>query len=790
MPQAISIPALRSRLTALPWMAAVACVATGGLAGVAQGAEEDFFKARLQPFLTTHCVDCHSGEEPAGDLKLDGFKDAASVRAGAATWGKVVEYLEAGIMPPDDQPTPAADDVLAVTGWVSEQLATLGDTGQRDPGRVTIRRLNRVEYANTIRDLIGVDFKPADDFPSDDVGYGFDNIGDVLTLPPLLMEKYLAAAEKIATQAIVARQATEPVNSRFAADKLHSSLDGPGGAATGALYANGRVSTEVTFPVDGDYMIRARAFGEQAGPDAVKMALWIDDKKAAEVDVPATAEKPAIYEGKLTVAAGKFNVSAEFLNDFYDPNQTDPAQRDRNLFVDYLEIEGPLDHTRTLPESHRRILFREPKGDESPNGKPDDAKEIESAAREVLSRFATRAYRRPVTNDEVDRLMRLFEVGREGDGPFAAGIQLAVQAILVSPHFLFRVELDSGAGADSHVEKLNDYQLASRLSYFLWSSMPDDELSALAASGELGKPEVLSAQVKRMMADEKSRALVDNFAGQWLQIRNLSLATPNRQQFKEFDDGLRNAMQQETEMFFESVFREDRSVLDLLDADYTFLNEELAALYGIEGISGKEFRRVSFADKRRGGLLTHASILTITSNPTRTSPVKRGKWIMEQILGTPPPPPPPGVPELEQTELKGTLRQKMEQHRENPACAVCHNRMDPLGFAFENFDAIGRWRDRDDEAEIDPSGTLPGGQKFSGAAELRAILKSKPDVFARNLARKMLTYALGRGLEPYDNQAIREIAARMAADNYKCSSLVQAVVSSEPFRMRRGKGVE
>jgi hypothetical protein len=421
---------------------------------------------------------------------------------------------------------------------------------------------------------------------------------------------------------------------------------------------------------------------------------------------------------------------------------------------------------------------------------------VAECAREILTRFATRAYRRPATSAEMDRLLRVFDVGRQlneqgqAQATFAAGIQLAVQAILVSPHFLFRVELDSGHDANSPVQKLNDWQLASRLSYFLWSSMPDDELFRLAAAGELGKPEVLDGQTRRMLADKKSQALVENFAGQWLQIRNLSIVSPDRTQFKSFGEHLRKAMLKETELFFESVVREDRSVLDLIDADYTFLNEDLAFLYGIEGVEGNDFRRVQLKDKRRGGILTQASILTITSNPTRTSPVKRGKWIMEQLLGTPPPPPPPGVPELEQTELKGTLRQKMEQHRANAACAVCHNRMDPLGFAFENFDAIGRWRDRDDEAEIDPSGTLPGGKKFSGAAELRTILRSQPDRFARNLARKMLTYAIGRGLEPYDNQAIGEIATSMAADDYKCSSLVLAVVNSEPFRMRRGKGVE
>jgi hypothetical protein len=386
--------------------------------------------------------------------------------------------------------------------------------------------------------------------------------------------------------------------------------------------------------------------------------------------------------------------------------------------------------------------------------------------------------------------MQFFHLARQHGGSFGAGLQLAVQAALVSPNFLFRVELDAATGASAPVHKLNDHQLASRLSYFLWSSMPDEELFRLAEQGELSQDDVLASQVARMIADPKSQTLVENFAGQWLQIRNLSLVSPDRARFKGFDNDLRLAMRQETELFFASVMREDRSVLDLLDADYTFLNERLAKHYGIEGIEGAEFRRVPLSDRRRGGLLTQASILTITSNPTRTSPVKRGKWIMEQILGTPPPPPPPGVQELEQVKLEGTLRQKMEQHRENQSCAVCHARMDPLGFALENFDAVGAWRDRDEDHEIDASGILPDGKSFTGAAELRVILKAKPELFARSLVRKMLTYALGRGLEPYDARAVHEITARLQAHDYKFSSLILEVVRSEPFRMRRARGVE
>ncbi|MBI2823799.1 MAG: DUF1592 domain-containing protein [Planctomycetia bacterium] len=743
-------------------------------------AEDDFVLARLRPFLAQHCLACHSGEEPKGDLSLEKYQDAASVRRDRDTWGKVVEYLEGGIMPPEERPRPNRDEVAAVTAWANKQLAALGD-GQRNPGRVTIRRLNRAEYNNTIRDLVGVAFKPAEDFPTDDVGYGFDNIGDVLSLPPVLLEKYLAAAERIASEAIQASpQSSAPAKARFAPAQMKLASGGDGEPTTGILVSNGEVFVDVPFTSDGEYIVRAGACAQQAGPDPARMALKVDGKDVQSFEVKATADRPEAYEVRLTIEAGTKRIAVAFVNDYYQPNHPDPKQRDRNLFVDCLEIEGPLGDAPTLPDSHRRIIFRQ----------PTDVNDADACAKEILAKFARRAYRRTVSETEVERLLRFVRLARADGGTFEAGIQLAVQAVLVSPSFLFRVELDGDAASGAPTQPIDDFQLASRLSYFLWSSMPDDELTRLADEGALAKGDNLAAQVKRMLADEKAAALVENFAGQWLQIRNLDIAAPDRMRFKDFDDGLRAAMRRETELFFESVMREDRSILEFIDADYTFVNDRLAKHYGIEGVDGKEFRRVSLPDKRRGGVLTHASILTVTSNPTRTSPVKRGKWIMEQILGTPPPPPPPGVQELEQGKLEGTLRQKMEQHRANPNCAVCHNRMDPLGFAFENFDAIGAWRDREGEQTIDAGGTLPGGQTFAGATQLRAILKAAPEPFARNLVRKMLTYALGRGLESYDNEAVNEITSQLAAHDYKFSTLVVAVVKSEPFRMRRAKGVE
>ncbi|HVU86179.1 MAG TPA: DUF1592 domain-containing protein [Pirellulales bacterium] len=739
--------------------------------------QEAFFAERLQPFLQKYCIDCHSGEAPEADLAFDIIKDESAIAGNRERWSHVVEYLEAGIMPPDDQPQPTLDEVASINAWIGTRLANLGGSGVRDPGRVTIRRLNRIEYNNTVRDLVGVDFQPADDFPSDDVGYGFDNIGDVLSLPPILLEKYLAAADKIAARAIVDPWPPKPEIRKFAEGQLISGQRGRKGVASGRLEKEGDVYVEREFLAEADYIIRCRAHAEQAGDEPARMALRLDGKDLATFEVLAVAGSPGLYEARTHIATGKRRIAAAFLNNFVDPENPDETRRDRNLIVESLEIDGP--HGEVLaPPSHRQLIVRTPAGDE------------EACAEEILTRFASRAYRRPVAAEEVDRLMELVRLARDSGDSFERAIRLAVQAALVSPHFLFRVELDADTSDEALVQQIDNHQLAARLSYFLWSSMPDEELFRLAEQGGLSNDEVLAAQVRRMIADPRSQQLVENFAGQWLQIRNLSIASPDRKRFKGFDEFLRTAMRKETELFFASVMREDRSIVDLLDADYTFLNERLAKHYGIEGIEGDEFRRVQLTDRRRGGVLTQASVLMVTSNPTRTSPVKRGKWIMEQILGTPPPPPPPGVQELEQVKLEGTLRQKMEQHRANASCAVCHARMDPLGFAFENFDAIGAWRDQDEDHPIDPSGVLPGGKTFSGATELRALLAARPELFARSLVRKMLTYALGRGLEAYDTQTVADIAERLKSQDYKFSALVLEIVRSQPFQMRRARGAE
>ncbi|MFO0945847.1 MAG: DUF1592 domain-containing protein [Planctomycetota bacterium] len=739
------------------------------------------FEAKVRPFLQKHCLECHGEKEPAGGLALHKFKEKDSITKHRKVWKKVAHNIRTHAMPPEEKPRPDADEVESIAAWITTELNNFDCSGQHDPGRVTIRRLNREEYNNTIRDLVGIAFRPADDFPSDDVGYGFDNIGDVLSLSPLLLEKYLSAAEQIVNKAIVTDDPRRSKLVRVPGDKLAMTETVRGlDDGTRLITGLGAVHCEYFARTEGDYILRVKAYGEQAGTEPVKMSISVDGRFVHFANVTATRDEPKIFEKRIKLAEGGRKIAATFLNDYSRPTDPDPTKRDRNLAVSHIEIEGPIGLEPTpLPESHTRIIFRQP------------TLETEGeCAREIVERFATRAFRRPVPPEEVARYLKLYDLARtEGDG-FEQGIQLALQGILVSPHFLFRIEVDKDPKDPKAIHPITDFELATRLSYFLWSTMPDEELFALAREGKLREGDNLASQIKRMLADPKSKEFVENFAGQWLQLRSLMLLAPDTKRFPEFDDSLRAAMREETLLFFETVMKEDRSILDFIDADFTYLNGRLAKHYGIPGVDGSEFRRVALPPGPRGGILTQASILTVTSNPTRTSPVKRGKWILEELLGEPPPPPPPNVPELEAQgqSLTGTLRQKMEQHRSNPSCASCHARLDPLGFGLENFNAIGGWRDKEGDFPIDASGELPDGSRFQGPAELKQILKSKQAEFRRCLTEKMLTYALGRGLEYYDQCAVDEIVEALAADGNRFSRLILEVASSEPFQQRRGKG--
>jgi hypothetical protein len=1019
------------------------------------------YQKDVLPLLKKYCFDCHADGAKKGGVEYDKYKSHADLLADRKLWDQTLLNIRSRAMPPENKKKqPTLDERAVMQAWIDfEVLKT--DPKNPDPGRVTIRRLNRTEYNNTIRDLVGVNFKPADDFPADDAGYGFDNIGDVLSMPPVLLEKYLTAADRILAQAIVVPP-TQRVRSarldpkllegptetyvgatgtmrmftkgaatmRFAttmagehrfrvlaAERISGSetarlevrvdgnvvktvsvngtLESPtlvefaarlsagshalsfgllnphdGPAGTGTKYSRGlaieqiellepaeatelvrptaqriaarqlkggndttnpdaprrvsgtkpltakfsvaragehrlRLATQtrhvapettrmeirvdgkpvktievrgdsdlahiaelpvqlsagthelslalvnpyttpkdargrsqtrafavewveiveptpnavvrllpdlllvgynaklqgdgwvalnsveeddVAFdfvaPRDGEYFLRTLAWAKPTGSNAMVVTFQRDKEILRQVKVEADESAPQHYEAKFRLPAGKHRLRVVVLRDKTGLSPEKAAEwrsgKDQKgtVHVHHLEVEGPPEAAAEMvPEMPRRIFFKRATKDTEPQ-----------VAREVIGAFAKRAYRRPVTVAEVERLMKLYDLARKNGEPFEGGVAQALKAVLVSPNFLFRGELQPEPDNPKSVHAVNEFALASRLSYFLWSTMPDDELFALAERGQLRKN--LDAQVRRMLVDRKSRALVENFAGQWLQLRNLAIIQPDKKLFPSYDAKLRAAMARETELLFETVLREDRSVFEFLTADYTFVNERLARHYGIAGVTGDAFQRVSLKGQPRAGVLTHASILTLTSNPTRTSPVKRGKWVLENLLATPPPPPAPNVPELEdQKALTGTLRQKMEQHRANPTCASCHTKMDAIGFGLENYDAIGAFRAQDAGAAIDPSGELSAAEKFQGPVDLAKLLATKKqEDYIRCLAEKMLTYALGRGLEYYDRNTVKAIADGLAKRRHSFSGLVLEVVNSVPFQKRRGEG--
>ena len=747
------------------------------LAFSASAAAPDF-KGTAVAFMKKHCYECHGEKSKKADLDLTKFKDAATILKEQKHWKSVLHQVNTGEMPPKKKPQPTPQELANFNAAIENSFALAEKTAKPDPGRVTLRRLNRTEYNYTVRDLLNVDYNAAEDFPADDIGHGFDNIGDVLTLSPMHLERYLAAAESVALRAIALTPEKPPQRT------LSSKYLSPGGNFTARfrpLDKAGKLSTVFNFTTPGEFKFNARVYGLTAtGKENVRMVLVVDGKELNEVEVTGSEKSPQTHSVTLRLPIGNHDFAVKFLN------PSEPGELPRTLFVEWLQAEGPSD---TRPEFQQVVNARfvnTPKA---------------SRTREFAQWFITRAFRRPATPAELDRYVQVANAAEAATGKWDGGVQQLVKVVLCSPKFLFRVELDSLPRYPG-AHPIDEYQLASRLSYFLWSTMPDEELLNLAAKNQLTA--ALDSQVRRMLKDPKAESLTKHFALQWLQLERLKIFAPDNKLFPAFDERLRLSMQRETELFFGEIIREDRSVLDLIDADFTYLNEPLAKHYGIADTAGNvlsqkktqtggqaiprnEFVRVALPGKERGGLLTHASILTVTSNPTRTSPVKRGKWVLEQILGTPPPPPPPDVPELDgQKTLTGTLRQRMEQHRENPSCAGCHKQMDALGFAFENFDAIGRFRVKTDEGIIDPSGTLPDGKAFQGPAELKTILKGKQELIVRNLAEKLLTYGVGRGLEFYDNRALNQICVQTAKADYKFSTLITAIVKSEPFRLRRG----
>jgi len=746
-----------------------------------------------------YCMDCHIGPKAPAGLNLQAL-DFDNLDRNGAVWEKLMVKLRNREMPPPGMPRPDAATYQDLVSSIDAERDRLAQV-RPNPGRPTLHRLNRSEYANVIRDLLAIEIDVSELLPADDIGYGFDNIGDVLNVSPLLLERYLAVAGKISRAAV--GDTTLPVSYRTytvphglaQTDRMNESMP---------LGSRGGTSVRHLFPVDGEYEISVGLqngkFDELLGFERDRtLDLRLDNQRLERFSIPAERragldtrvdatpvhgdrEAPdANLKVRLTVKAGARTITATFLRDTIVAEGIVANGREKTYFegVGSITVAGPFNVQGPGDTPSRQKIFVC-----HPGGTADE----QSCAEKVISSLAHRAYRRPIDRDDLAPLLAQYRKGAESGG-FEAGIRLALESILVSPEFIFRMEFDPPGAAPGSINRVSDVELASRLSFFLWSSMPDDELLAVAERGELGKPDVLAVQVRRMMADPRVNELVKNFAGQWLYLRNIARIQPDPAVFPAFDENLRQAMAKETELLVGSTFREDRNVADLLDTNYTFVNQRLAEHYGIPGIYGNEFRRVALTDKNRYGLLGQAAILAVTSYPNRTAPTIRGKWVLEQLLGTPPPPPPPNVPSLKDDASVSTMtmRQRMELHRANPSCAACHRLMDPIGFALENYDGLGRWRETagPGTGKIDSSGVLPDGAKFEGPAGLRDILVNKRELFVDTVTERLLTYALGRGLEEYDRPVIRRITRQAAADDYRWSSIILGVIESAPFQMRR-----
>jgi hypothetical protein len=747
-----------------------------------------------------YCVTCHNQRLKTGGLALDTL-DFTKVPDDAETWEKVLQKLHAGAMPPAGMPRP---DAASLTQLISSIETQIDRAAQAKPfaGRPLLHRMNRAEYANAIRDLLGLDVDAATLLPPDDAAYGFDNISDALGLSPSLQERYLSAAASVSALA-VGDPHVKPAATTYRIRQDLSQNQHIEGLPLGTI---GGVLAHFYFPLDGEYEFQAKLYRTNLNiMRGLEFAHQVEFTAAGQrillASIGGPADLASLFEkttetgdsvdarlrARVKVTAGPSDVTAAFLegSPVERPDRLQPFERSSTDNFDWsgwphiqtLTITGPFNATGPGDTpSRRRILSCHP------------AKTTDEAAcaRKILASIARQAYRQPVSEADLARILKFYEAGRR-DGNFETGVQLALERILASPKFVMRAEKDPPNAAPGSVYRISDLNLASRLSFFLWSSIPDEELLTLAASGKLHEPAVLQQQTLRMLRDPKSHALVSNFAGQWLQLRNVRNVQPNSDEFPDFDDNLRSAFQRETEMFFEAILRENRSALDLLTADFTFLNERLARHYGIAGIYGSQFRRVTLKDDFRRGLLGQGSILAVTSHAERTSPVVRGKWILENILGMPVPPPPPDVPLLKENrdrEKPLAMREQMEEHRANAVCAGCHKTMDPIGLALENFDAVGAWRTREAAGPIDASGLLADGTKVNGVLDLRKAIVSRPELFAGTLTGKLLIYALGRGLDYRDMPAVRGILHDAAADNYKMSSLILGVVRSTPFQMR------
>jgi hypothetical protein len=771
--------------------------------------------AAHQATIQEYCVSCHNERLKTGGLALEG-RDLGNVHADAETWEQVVRKLRVGAMPPYGARRPDQKTTDGLIAWLEGELDR---TSARSPGRPALRRLNRAEYANAIRDLLELDVDVAALLPPDVSAFGFDNVADAQGSSPALLQAYLAAARKISAIAvgdprIAAGSDTYSVRQDLSQD-VH--LDGLPLGTVGGMRARH------TFAVDGEYEFQVRLYRTNLSAirgleDPHELELTLDDEPILRASIGGdkdliglqtnpTDTSDALEASRLRVRrivkAGQRDVAAAFLDatpPLFEANRlkrfirdfSNPFDAEGAPHVQSITIQGPFGaKTASVPPSPRVFICRPP----SPGGfggvrraGSSDAAAEEACARQILSTLATKAYRRPVSDAEVDDLVNYYAQAK-GSGSFQDGIQFGLRRILASPSFVFRPEAEPASGAAGAPYRITDIELATRLSFFFWSSLPDEPLMRVARAGRLKDAAVLAAQVRRMLADPRSSAFVANFAGQWLHLRNLKGKVPNSELFPDFDDNLRQAFQREAELFFESIVREDRSVLDLMNADYTFVNERLARHYGIANVFGSDFRRVTLADPARRGILGKGAVLLVTSHATTTSPVLRGKWVLENLVGAPPPPPPADLDTALKTDPPGaapkTMREQMERHRTNPVCANCHRVMDPIGFALENFDLVGAWRTEDAAGlPLNTADVLSDGTKVDGVESLRQALIRRPDVFVQTLTEKIMVYALGRGLTYEDMPEVRKVVRGAAQKGYRFSALIQGIVESVPFQMR------
>ena len=733
-------------------------------------------------FTERYCLACHNDETRTAGVSLQGL-DAAAAAAHPDVWEKVLRKVGSGEMPPPGLPAPEpAARTLFVQRLESELDAAAA--ANPNPGSAPARRLNRAEYSNAVRDLLDLEVDASPWLPVDDSGYGFDNISDVLALTPALLDRYMIAARRISRMALGVAP-SRPVRDLFVRDR-ESAFRAAGHARAAAHdlpVGSGRgAAIRYYFPQTADYTIAValtRGDSRTGYEHSVSRIRVEGGLHTLAVSFPKGSSRPERARPGESVNVDRPHPPLDIRIDGRRLRLIDLPDSPIPFRIRSISIEGPFDPAGPGDTPSRRRIF---------SCHPAEGADETACAERILSNLAARAYRRPVTDEAVAALMGVYQSAHV-QGGFERGIEHALRAILVSPRFLFRIERDPEGLAKGTVYRVGDFELASRLSFFLWSSLPDEDLLAAADDGRLSDPAELERQVSRMLADRRARALAENFAGQWLELRKVSTVKPDEKLFPEFDAELRFAMQEETELFFEEILRSNRSVLELIDSDSTYLNEQLASHYGIDGIHGSQFRQVHLEDPRRGGVLGHGSILSVTSYPNRTSVVIRGKWVLENLFGMPPPPPPPGIPELEEAAPEGEklpLRELMALHSRNPTCASCHVRMDPIGFALENFDAIGRWRDADGPTEIDASGELPGGVTFDGPASLKRVLATHyREAFASTVVEKLLTYALGRGLQYYDKATVRSIVRDAEGSGFRLADLIAGVAKSMPFQMRR-----